>query len=151
QLRRDVLDEHILATAVAEGALLARPARAVDVELGQGGCDSLVRIAHGERGDGREETIACRWLLDATGRATFLGRRLGLIERNHEHPTAALWGRWQGVRHIDDLAARSPSNGLARKNLSSRRLATNHYIGFGYWVWAIPLGSGETSIGIVWD
>jgi flavin-dependent dehydrogenase len=164
QLRRDVLDEHLLATAVAEGAELARPARVVDVELGAGpgsgsagleptGYQQRVRIAHGARGDRNEtgeETIACRWVLDATGRATLLGRRLGLIERNHEHPTAALWGRWQGVRHLDDVAARSPSD-LARKNLASRRLATNHYIGFGYWVWAIPLGSGETSVGIVWD
>ena len=148
QLRRDVLDEHILALAAAEGAELARPARALDCEVFEGG--ARVTIAHGERGLGEEETIACRWLLDATGRAAFLGRRLGLVERNHEHPTAAVWGRWRNVRHVDDLAARSPSN-LARKNLASRRLATNHYVGFGYWVWAIPLGSGETSVGIVYD
>src|SRR4028118_528932 len=35
QLRRDALDEHILATAVAEGAELARPARVPDVPLGR--------------------------------------------------------------------------------------------------------------------
>ena len=58
--------------------------------------------------DGGEEVVACRWLLDATGRATFLGRRLQLIERNQDHPTAAVWCRWQGVRHVDDLAARGP-------------------------------------------
>ncbi len=155
QLRRDVLDEHILASAVAEGAELARPARAVDVVLAPPGVpsaarDHRVRIAHGARGEAGEETISCRWVLDATGRATFLGRKLGLIERNKEHPTAAIWGRWQGVRHLDDLAARSPTD-LARKNVSSRRLATNHYVGFGYWVWVIPLGNGETSIGIVYD
>jgi flavin-dependent dehydrogenase len=34
QLRRDVLDEHLLATAVAEGAELWRPARAIDVQFG---------------------------------------------------------------------------------------------------------------------
>ncbi len=152
QLRRDVLDEHILALAVAAGAELARPARAVECEVapesGAGG--ARVTIAHGERGEAGEETISCRWLLDATGRAAFLGRRLGLIERNREHPTAAVWGRWRNVRHLDDLAARS-SPALARKNLASRRLATNHYVGFGYWVWAIPLGNGETSVGIVYD
>src|SRR6185295_12928881 len=56
--------------------------------------------------------------------------------------------RWRGVRHIDDFAARGP---LGRGNVASRRLATNHYVGFGYWVWAIPLGNGETSVGIVYD
>jgi flavin-dependent dehydrogenase len=144
QLRRDALDEHLLAEAVAAGAELRRPARVKDVQLG--GDRQSVTI---ER-DGAFETVSCRWVLDATGRATFLGKRLGLIDRNLEHPTAALWARWQGVRHIDDVAARGPLP-LARRNLSSRRLATNHYVGLGYWIWVIPLGNGETSIGVVWD
>lgn len=144
QLRRDVLDEHVLATAVAEGAELLRPARVKEVELGA--FDHRVTI---ER-DGAVEEVSCRWVLDATGRATFLGKRLGLIDRNREHPTAAVWCRWEGVRHIDDLAARGPLS-LSRGNIGSRRLATNHYMGFGYWVWFIPLGNGETSIGIVFD
>jgi len=144
QLRRDVLDEHILATAVAEGAELVRPARVREVELGE--FDHRVTF---ER-EGETETVACRWVLDATGRANFLGKRLGLIERNREHPTAAVWCRWEGVRHIDDVAARGPLS-FSRGNVGSRRLATNHYMGFGYWVWFIPLGNGETSIGVVFD
>ncbi|HKI03374.1 MAG TPA: NAD(P)/FAD-dependent oxidoreductase [Thermoanaerobaculia bacterium] len=144
QLRRDALDEHLLATAVAEGAELLRPARVRDVELGT--FDHRVTL---ER-DGEAETVSCRWVLDATGRANFLGKRLGLIERNREHPTAAIWCRWEGVRHIDDVAARGPL-AFSRGNVGSRRLATNHYMGFGYWVWYIPLGNGETSIGIVFD
>lgn len=145
QLRRDVLDEHLLATAVAEGAELLRPARVQEVELGD--FDHRVTL---EREDGVSETVACRWVLDATGRATFLGKRLGLIERNREHPTASIWCRWEGVRHLDDVAARGPLS-FARGNVGSRRLATNHYLGFGYWVWFIPLGNGETSVGIVFD
>jgi flavin-dependent dehydrogenase len=144
QLRRDALDEHLLATAVAEGAELRRPARVQDIELGE--FDHRVTI------DGPDgvETVACRWVLDATGRATVLGRRLGLIDRNREHPTSAVWGRWRRLRHVDDLAARGPE-AFARRGLGSRRLSTNHYMGFGYWVWVIPLGHGETSIGVVYD
>jgi flavin-dependent dehydrogenase len=145
QLRRDTLDEHLLATAVEEGAELLRPVRVRDVELGE--FDHRVTL---ERDGGEAETVACRWVLDATGRANFLGRRLGLIERNHAHPTAAVWCRWGDVRHIDDVAARGPLT-FSRGNVASRRLATNHYMGFGYWVWFIPLGNGETSIGIVFD
>ncbi len=144
QLRRDTLDEHLLASAVAEGAELRRPARAREVELGDHDHRLTIESAEGV------ETVVCRWLLDATGRATFLGKRLGLVERNEEHPTAAVWGRWQGVRHVDDLAARGPL-ALSRGNVGSRRLATNHYMGFGYWIWVIPLGNGETSIGVVYD
>lgn len=144
QLRRDTLDEHLLATAVAEGAELVRPARVRDVELGD--FDHRVTFEQGDR----TETVGCRWVLDATGRANFLGKRLGLIERNREHPTAAVWCRWEGVRHLDDVAARGPLH-FSRGNVASRRLATNHYMGFGYWVWYIPLGNGETSIGVVFD
>ena len=147
QLRRDALDEHLLATAVAEGAELLRPARVREVELGE--FDHRVTLER-EGGDEPTETVSCRWVLDATGRATFLGKRLGLIERNREHPTAAVWCRWQGVRHLDDVAARGPL-AFSRGSVASRRLATNHYMGFGYWVWFIPLGNGETSIGVVFD
>jgi flavin-dependent dehydrogenase len=94
--------------------------------------------------------VRCRWLVDASGRACVVGRKLGLIERNERHPTAAIWARWSGVRHVDDLAVERGGDWAAR-NVASRRLATNHYVGRGYWVWFIPLGHGETSIGIVWD
>jgi flavin-dependent dehydrogenase len=142
QLRRDVLDEHLLATAVSEGAELLRPARVRDVVIGD--FDHRVIV------EGADETreIACRWLLDATGKVNLLGRKLGIIERNEEHQTAAIWCRWKNVRNIDDLAVRL---GLAGGNIGSRRLSTNHYTGYGYWIWVIPLGNGETSIGLVFD
>jgi flavin-dependent dehydrogenase len=144
QLRRDALDEHLLASAVAAGAELRRPARVQDVKLGE--------FAHEVTIDGPDgvEAVACRWLLDASGRAALIGKRLGLIDRNAEHPTAAVWARWRNVRHIDDVAARGPL-AFAQRGLGSRRLSTNHYMGFGYWVWVIPLGHGETSIGVVYD
>ncbi|HVE73201.1 MAG TPA: tryptophan 7-halogenase [Thermoanaerobaculia bacterium] len=143
QLRRDALDEHMLATAVAEGAELWRPARALDVVLGD--FDNKVTIVG--PGD-MTRVVSCRWVLDASGRANVIGRKLNLIERNDEHPTAAIWCRWKNVRHIDDIAARA---GFAASNVGSRRLGTNHYTGYGYWIWVIPLGNGETSIGVVFD
>ena len=144
QLRRDALDQHLLDEAVAAGAELLRPARARDAKLGS--FDHEVTLEEGTE----IATVRCRWLVDATGRATFLGRRLGLIEKNEAHPTAAIWARWKNVKSIDDLAARGPV-AFARRNLSSRRLATNHYMRRGSWTWFIPLGNGETSIGVVFD
>jgi flavin-dependent dehydrogenase len=142
QLRRDKLDEHLLATAVAEGAEILRPARVTNFTLG----DFDHRVTIEANGETRE--ISCRWLLDASGRANLVGRKLNLIERNDEHPTAAIWCRWKNVRHIDELAVKL---GIAKGNVGSRRLGTNHYTGYGYWIWVIPLGNGETSIGVVFD
>jgi len=144
QLRRDRLDQHVLDQAVAAGAQLLRPARARDAELGR--FDHRVTFEQGSR----ISEVRCRWVIDATGRANFLGRRLGLMEKNEAHPTAAMWARWKGVKSIDDLAARGPVE-FARRNLSSRRLGTNHYMRRGSWTWLIPLGNGETSIGVVFD
>jgi flavin-dependent dehydrogenase len=142
QLRRDALDEHLLATAIAEGAEILRPAKVRDVVIG----DFDHRVTVEVNGEVRD--IACRWVLDASGRVNLLGRKLNLIERNEQHPTAAIWCRWKNVRHIDDLAVRL---GIADGNVGSRRLGTNHYTGYGYWIWVIPLGNGETSIGVVFD
>lgn len=144
QLRRDVLDEYLLATAECEGAEIMRPARVADVELGS--FDHLVTV---DSGSGRRD-VRTRWVIDATGRTSWLGRKIGLLDRNENHPIASTWARWRNVRHIDDLAARGPA-ALARKNVGSRRLGTNHYMGFGHWIWVIPLGNGETSIGVVFD
>lgn len=143
QLRRDVLDEHILQEAKSAGAEVLRPARVKDVRLAS--FDNRVVVE--ESGATRE--ISCRWVIDATGRVNYLGRKLGIIEKNDAHPTAAMWARWKDVRHIDDLAAEEGP--LATRNIGSRRLATNHYMGHGFWIWVIPLGNGETSIGITFD
>jgi flavin-dependent dehydrogenase len=150
QLRRDVLDEHLLELAVDEGAELIRPATVRSFELND--FDNTVTIARGRDAGESEalQTVRCTWLIDASGRNCFIGRKLGLIEWNDDHPIASIWARWTGVRHIDDLAARS-AGPLAAGNIGSRRLATNHYVGHGYWIWVIPLSNGETSIGVVFD
>lgn len=144
QLRRDALDEHLLAEAVREGAELLRPARIRDVELGD--FDSSVTVEK----DGETTSYRARWIVDATGRVNYLARKLGILEKNEEHPTASMWARFRNVRHIDEIAARGPLS-LSRANIGSRRLATNHYMGFGHWIWVIPLKNGETSIGVVFD
>jgi flavin-dependent dehydrogenase len=144
QLRRDVLDEHLLKLAVNEGAELRRPATVRSFELND--FDNTVTIATGDI----TATVQCTWLIDASGRNCFIGRKLDLIDWNDEHPVASIWARWTGVRHIDDLAARA-GGAWAAGNIGSRRLATNHYVGHGYWIWVIPLGNGETSVGVVFD
>jgi flavin-dependent dehydrogenase len=150
QLRRDVLDEHLLKLAVDEGAELIRPATVRSFDLKD--FDNAVTVARpGSAGTGEVvETIRCTWLIDASGRNCFIGRKLDLIDWNDDHPIASIWARWTGVKHIDDLVARA-GGALAAGNVGSRRLATNHYVGHGYWIWVIPLGNGETSIGVVFD
>lgn len=93
-------------------------------------------------------TISSRWLVDASGRAGILKRRLGL-EAEVNHNVNAVWFRIDDVIDLDDWAA-SP-DWLARVPRGLRRLSTNHLMDRGYWVWLIPLASGSTSVGIVAD
>ena len=147
QLDRARLDEGVLASAVAAGCELARPARVTAWEEGWPQSRLTLETAGGER------RVSCRWLIDASGRQAFIARRKRLLDRVEEHPTAAAWSRWEGVVDLDDpdfLAAgdrrRLPQAGNAR-----RRLATNHFCGYGWWCWMIPLADGATSVGLVYN
>ena len=144
QLNRATMDEKLLSLAVEAGAELVRPARVVKVELKD--YDNLVTYSQ----DGMEKQARAPWVLDATGKATLLGRQLGITAANAEHPTAALWARFEGVLDMD--ANLYPRNKYWNQTVvTSRRNATNHFCGFGYWIWAIPLHNGTTSVGVVYD
>jgi flavin-dependent dehydrogenase len=108
--------------------------------------DSLHRVSYEQDGVARE--IEARWLVDASGRAGLLKRKLGLAEAN-EHHANAVWFRI-GER-IDVNEWSRDGEWLARCTPPHRWLSTNHLCGDGYWVWLIPLASGSHSVGIVCD
>lgn len=145
QLDRARLDEHLLHRVADAGVEVARPAQVKDVTLDWP--RSVVRLIDA---DGERE-VSCRWVLDATGRAGLLSKRLGLRQPNAAHPTSAAWARWDGVKDMDGTSVTGPTDGRLPKVFPSRRLATNHFNGPGWWCWVIPLAGGQTSIGVVYD
>lgn len=147
QLDRAVLDDHIFQTAGREGAEMVRPAKVVDVELAWPQSSVTYESAEGRR------KVTARWVIDASGRQTFLSRKLKIHSRVDEHPTAAIWARWKGVKDMDGPGIQGPDAGKSPfKPLGcARRLATNHFCDYGWWCWAIPLNNGHTSIGLVYN
>jgi flavin-dependent dehydrogenase len=135
-----------LRRACAAGARLLRPASVTAVDLVAGGQQSIT-LSHG----GATETIRTRWVVDASGVAAMLARKNGWWRPNTEHPTAACWSRWRGVKDWDgrELAEKFPE--WAAAVYGTRGTATNHIIGDGWWSWWIPLKGGDTSVGIVFD
>jgi flavin-dependent dehydrogenase len=96
----------------------------------------------------KDYTLEGRWLIDATGRRSLLKRKLGL-ELASDHDVNAVWFRLGCKIDIDDW---SDNEGWRNYLIPGRRrLATNHLMGEGYWVWIIPLVADNTSIGIVAD
>ncbi|MCP4463250.1 MAG: NAD(P)-binding protein, partial [Planctomycetaceae bacterium] len=99
--------------------------------------------------EGREHTVVSRWVVDASGRASFLKRKLGL-EEDLKHDINAVWFRIDASIQIDGWCDDDRWQTLTGK-VRRRWLSTNHLMGEGYWVWLIPLATGSTSIGIVAD
>jgi flavin-dependent dehydrogenase len=100
-----------------------------------------------ERGGGRTQ-VRSRWVVDASGRAGLIKRKLGLAQGN-AHQANAIWFRIGERIDVDDWSA--DRRWLERCDPPKRWLSTNHFCGEGYWAWLIPLSSGSHSVGIVCD
>jgi flavin-dependent dehydrogenase len=146
QLDRATFDEEVLRRACAAGAKLLRPASITKYELLPGG-EQTVTVRHGES----TETLRARWIVDASGVACMLARKEGWWRQNTEHPTAAAWSRWKGVKDWDsrEFAEKYPEWSAAVHCV--RNTATNHVVGDGWWSWWIPLKGGDVSVGVVFD
>lgn len=98
--------------------------------------------------DGQPFTVAARWVVDASGRASILKRQLGLA-RPVGHKCNAVWFRIAEKIDLDEWSDDPRWHNRLPKGL--RWLSTNHFMGRGYWVWFIPLAPEATSVGIVAD
>ncbi|HEY6644564.1 NAD(P)/FAD-dependent oxidoreductase [Povalibacter sp.] len=114
------------------------------LDIGAGGGTHTVVYATG----GVETQASCRWLVDASGRAGLVKRKLELAQDN-AHDANAVWFRISEKIDIDEWSG--DRDWLQRCDPPERWLSTNHLCGPGYWAWLIPLASGSHSIGIVCD
>jgi len=103
-------------------------------------------VVHFERA-GTMHAASARWLVDASGAAGLLKRKLGLEEGN-DHDANSIWFRIADRVAIDDW---HDSDWRQLCHPPERWRSTNHLCGPGYWTWLIPLSSGSHSIGIVAD
>ena len=130
QVRRSEFDDILIRNAGRKGAEIIEGCRVREVEFLPGNAGAIV---HAEHDDGRSETWQCRFLVDASGRDTFLGNRLKAKQRNPKHNSSALYGHFTGAqRHT----------GQKEGHISIFWFAHG-------WFWFIPLADGATSIGVV--
>lgn len=146
QVDRSTLDQHMLEQAVAAGCDLQRPAKVNRFTVTEGDAQSIVLAD--SRG---EQTVTSRWIIDASGRAALLPRKLGYFQPNTEHPINAVWARFTGVKDWDSYDWRERFPAYANACRTSRSWATNHLMGNGWWCWIIPLRGGDVSAGLVYD
>ncbi|NYZ61183.1 NAD(P)/FAD-dependent oxidoreductase [Luteimonas deserti] len=144
QIDRGRFENHLGERARALGVRFDDGAVVRGIDLADGDADHLVRVEH----DGATHAVHCRWVVDASGRAGLLKRKLNLAMDN-DHAANAVWWRVDGF--VDPNAWSNDTQWLQRCDPPDRWRSTNHMCGPGYWFWLIPLSSGAHSLGIVCD
>lgn len=128
QVPRAQFDEVLFARARAVGVDAREQVAVEQVDLDGG--QPLLRA---RTADGQVQQFRPRYLLDASGRDTFLGNRLKLKRANAKHQSAALFSHFRGV-------TRRPGEDAG--NISIYRHAHG-------WMWLIPLPDDIMSVGAV--
>ncbi|MBL9137333.1 MAG: tryptophan 7-halogenase [Verrucomicrobiales bacterium] len=148
QLDRGRLENHLRELNQAESVVLWEGYEIEDIEVGVGGAPHTTRIRDPQTGIQRR--LESRWIVDCAGRRRFLQRKLGL-GRPSPLRHSACWFRVAGNCDVDQWVASDQDGWHGRVPGGVRHRSTNHLLGRGYWVWLIPLSSGNTSVGIVVD
>ncbi len=153
QLDRGIFENYLAGHAKALGVRFIDGARVVAIVMaheranGESNAAPEPHEVTYER-DGVDHAICSRWLVDASGRAGLIKRKLDLAQPN-EHDANAIWFRIDARIDVDEWS--TDEQWLNRCDPPYRWLSTIHLCGEGYWAWLIPLSSGSHSVGIVAD
>jgi flavin-dependent dehydrogenase len=131
-VRRSEFDEILIRNAAAKGAEVIEGCKVGEVVFAPDQASASVQARHE---DGRVQHWRTRFVVDASGRDTVLGKQMDIKRRNPQHNSCALYAHFTG-------ATRHP--GRDEGNI------TIFWFEHG-WFWLIPLADGATSIGaVVW-
>ena len=128
QVRRSEFDRILFANAARKGARTVEACRVTDLRFGDSGAQVTAL-----QDSGAERHWHTRFVVDASGRDTFLANRFGIKRRSARHNSAALFGHFSGATRL---------SGRAEGNISI------FWFEHG-WFWFIPLADGATSVGAV--
>lgn len=143
QLDRGTLENELIQHTQRIGNNIVLSAQVKEVTLSSGNSHQVTYLHKGE-----SIQVEAAWVADATGRGSFLKRKLS-FQKPMDHIPNAVWFRLKGEVDINEWSEDTAWKSFLKPGL--RRLGTVHFMGQGYWVWIIPLSSGNTSIGIVAD
>ena len=132
QVRRSEFDAILFRRAARAVADAREGCRVREVDLGGG--DRMPEVT-ATNADGSTVCWRARFIVDATGRDTFLGNRLGMKRRDRAHNSSAMFGHFRNAKRDEG------------------RIGGNIIISWFEhgWFWFIPLKDGITSVGaVVW-
>jgi flavin-dependent dehydrogenase len=128
QVRRSEMDELLFRHAQRSGAQAIEGCRVRDVRFDDEGADITATLD-----DGATRQWRARFVVDASGRDTFLASKFKSKTRNPKHNSSALFGHFRNAQRLP---------GKLEGNI------TIFWFAHG-WFWLIPLADGSTSVGAV--
>jgi flavin-dependent dehydrogenase len=133
QVIRAEFDDVLLRHSESLGAIVHEGMKVTDVVAGDNG----MQVVHAQDADGANRQFPARFVVDASGRETFLSNRMGTKTAHKELARTALsCTNWTGAKFKDTL---------------EQGLIQIVYLGGEKqgWIWAIPLGNDRLSVGVV--
>lgn len=130
QVQRAEFDTILIRNAEKKGVEVHENCKARAVDFLPDNSGAIVRAQHD---DGRESEWKARFVVDASGRDTFLANRFQIKHRNPKHNSSAIYGHFAGAKRHDGQAAGN---------------ITIFWFEHG-WFWFIPMMNDTTSIGMV--
>lgn len=127
EVHRSELDQLLFENARRRGARMYEETRVVRAEFDAAG------VTVGIRTDAGERDLRARFLIDASGRDTFLGNKLKLKQAHRKHASAAIYGHYRNAQRLPGEDAGN---------------ITIYWFDHG-WFWFIPQTHDITSVGAV--
>ena len=134
QVRRAEFDDILFRHAATSGVSTYEDCEVIGVDSSPQAEPHGRHVIRVRSGDSQSE-IRARYVVDASGRDTLMGRQLGIKQNHPRHRSAAIYAHFNGV---------SRRSGDDAGNISIYRLPNG-------WVWMIPLQDGVMSLGAVCD
>ena len=128
QVKRAEFDTVLIRNAARKGVEVHEGCKVRAVDFQPTGA-----LVHAVHDDGREEAWQARFVVDASGRDTFLANRFQIKQRNPRHNSSAVYGHFADAKR---------NEGQAEGNI------TIFWFEHG-WFWFIPLQGNITSVGMV--
>ena len=129
QVRRSEFDELLFVNCESHGVTAIQDVEVIDIDLKS----TDRRIIKALSKDKQQLEYSCKFVIDASGRETFLANKLKSKKKNSRHQMVAFFGHYRNVQR---------RNGEDEGNISI------YWFGQG-WIWMIPLRDDAMSIGAV--
>ncbi len=129
QVRRSELDHILLNNSKDKGTQVFEGVRVTGVDLNSSG----MHLVTAKKEDGNSEEWQARYIVDATGRDSFLAKKLGIRKNNRSHNSSAIYSHFENAERL---------KGEDDGNISI------YWFDEG-WFWMIPLKDGTMSVGAV--